>query len=412
MNEATIANRFWNQAGPGKPLPYSIGICAAADFSIQSCAASFTFDPTPLIMAPGAVAQATVTALDSSTNATALPGDMTYSSANQSIASAVAMAGVTVTAATTIPLSPSDADITATDPSTGAQGTLPVTVVYPTLVLSASTFTVMTVSQTLTVSLEGPNGASIALPSGITWSTDGSSSTINPVTVTGSVSTWTIPANATPGTVTITATDPYGNSYPPATVTVQSGSTYTYVGNALTTLDINTLSNTITSSLPGPVTATVVFAQPVAANYTGTVDFATSATPPIGINYVKSFTLASSGVVSQTCTAPYYSSGQTAETYAQLTCDESTAANLFEGSAFTFTNGRIVQWFLYYSTDVYSYSGRNGCSGTCSSWAIDVTTQNLSALSFSGDGAANDNTNIGGYVDGNPSTWQPASATP
>lgn len=42
------------------------------------------------------------------------------------------------------------------------------------------------------------------------------------MTSAGSTSTWTIPANATPGEITITATDPNGNIYPPLTITVTS----------------------------------------------------------------------------------------------------------------------------------------------------------------------------------------------
>jgi hypothetical protein len=218
--EADYANRFWGQTFP-------VVICAAADYTIHSCVASFTFDPTSLLMAPGAVGQAVVAGIDSNSSATPLPGDLTFIPDDDTIATAVGMAGVTVTAATTIPLSPSVTNVVVTDPATGANSPLPITVVWPTLVPSANPITVTTSDQTLVVSLTGPNGAatpSIVLPSNITWSTTAPTATIQPVTSVGSTSTWTIPANATANPVQITATDPNGNDYPPLTVTVQGAS--------------------------------------------------------------------------------------------------------------------------------------------------------------------------------------------
>jgi hypothetical protein len=173
---------------------------------------------------------------------------------------------------------------------------------------------------------------------------------------------------------------------------VQSGTTYSYVGKAMTAL--------YGESAPGPVTGTVVFAQAVPANFTGTVGFAPSATPPNGTNYVISFTLASSGAVTQTCTAPYFQQTISA-TVIQVVCNESTANNVFTVEPFTFTNGQITAWWLDFGEDFVPCSPPNP---NCIAESMYVATIGLPP-NASSDIAGNLGTNTQGAGFNVPGTW-------
>jgi hypothetical protein len=242
-------------------------VCTASDFTIHSCVGSFEFSPAMLLMAPGASALVAVTghAVNSDNTigpATPLPGDIEYTPLNSAVAS---VAG-TVTSFTVTAASAGTTNVDALDPATGATNAPPalnanpfaVTVAMPTLVPSAIVFTVSTSDQTLTVSLAGPNGEPvcaiapvepcISLPDGITWQPTTATATITPVTTSGPMGTWTIPANAMPGTVSITATAG-GVPYGPLTITV-SNVTLEISPSAPTTVVGSTVTLTV-SALDG-----------------------------------------------------------------------------------------------------------------------------------------------------------------
>jgi hypothetical protein len=225
--EAYYANKYWDKS-------YTIGICAAADYSIQSCVASFSFSPNQLLMAPGTQQSVAVTGVDSNGQNTAIPGDLQNNSEDETVATVTGNSSFTVTA-----VAPGSTSIDMLDPSTGATSTesptnpFQVTVALPTLSPSATAFAVSGVDQTLTVSLKGPNGEPpcgiapvepcINLPSGITWQPSSATSMESPATVIGSSATWTIPANAPAGQFSISASDANGNSYGTVTITLASG---------------------------------------------------------------------------------------------------------------------------------------------------------------------------------------------
>jgi hypothetical protein len=228
LQESYFAAKYWDTP------PFEVGICVDSNFIVESCVASFSFSPTALLMAPGAQQLVSVTGLDSGgSNTTALPGDLSITPTNSAVATVTGNSSFTVAAG-----NQGVSQIVLLDPATGATNAIPaqnakpfnVTVATPTLVPSATAFTVSPTDQTLTVSLAGPNGEPIcvnppigqciSLPDGISWQPKVATATITPVTITGPISTWTIPGNAAPDDVTISAIDPNGHNYGQVTITV------------------------------------------------------------------------------------------------------------------------------------------------------------------------------------------------
>jgi Bacterial Ig-like domain (group 2) len=253
-------------------------VCAALDFTIHSCVAALTFSPPTVVLAPSATTTVSVLgwADAGATQSTPLPGDIQVSAVESStIASVAYQSGTaTVTAGTldTIPApqSQSTMTFTASDPATATQSTVPlaVTVAVPTIVPSISgAIVVPTTDQTLTATLQGPAG--MVLPGGITWTPDQSSATIIPVSTTGNTGTWTIPANAAPDKITISARDPSGDKYGPVTITV-----FAQIGTT-TSVDPNPGSLPVTGGLVS-LTASVAPVQAAPAGVpppSGTVTY-------------------------------------------------------------------------------------------------------------------------------------------
>jgi hypothetical protein len=225
LQEAWYANKFWDKT-------YTVGVCAAQDYSINSCVASFQFYPAQLVMMPGADASVTVTGLDADGKGTLLPGDLTVTPSDPAVVDVTGTAPFKVTATT---IGTSQIDVM--DPSTGATNDtpaanaapFPVNVVSPTLIPSAATLVASSSDQTLTVSLQGPNGETactaallepcLSVTSDVKWDATVTNTSVNAVTVSGPIGTWTLPANAGAGTIAITASAD-GNTYGPANVTV------------------------------------------------------------------------------------------------------------------------------------------------------------------------------------------------
>ena len=228
FQEAWYANKEWNET-------YTVGVCAAQDYSINSCVASFQFYPAQLLMIPEASVSVTVTGLDASGKSTLLPGDLTVTASSPGTADVTGTAPFNVTASAN-----GSIQVDVLDPATGATNVppavganpFPVTVVTPTLSPSANTLTVTSTDQNFSVSLQGPNGQAVctaallepclSVPSGVTWSATSGTTTVNVVTNTGPTGTWTLPANAAPGTVNVTASAG-GATYGPIAITVGAG---------------------------------------------------------------------------------------------------------------------------------------------------------------------------------------------
>jgi hypothetical protein len=226
FQEAWYANQQWNKT-------YTVGVCAAQDYSINSCVASFQFYPTQLLMMPGATASVTMQGLDATQHGTLLPGDLTITPTAPAVASVTGTAPFTVTANTI-----GQTQIDVLDPATGAnnyqtpaQGAQPflVTVTQPTLAPSSNTLVIGGTDQTFTVSLQGPAGEApctaallepcLSVPNNINWNAVNNGTSVTAVTTTDPVGTWTLPANSTPGTVSITGTAG-GVTYGPITILV------------------------------------------------------------------------------------------------------------------------------------------------------------------------------------------------
>jgi hypothetical protein len=230
FQEAWYANKEWNET-------YTVGVCAAQDFSINSCVASFQFYPAKLIMIPGASASVTVTAEDVSGMGTLLPGDLSVSASTPGVAVVTGAAPFNVTASANGTI-----QVDVLDPATGANNYLspaqsynPFSVIgaSPTLVPSASTLTVASTDQSFTVSLQGPGGEQVctaallepclSVPNDVTWTATPTATSVTPITTSGPVGSWTLPASAAaPGTVDVTATAG-GRAFGPVTITVVPG---------------------------------------------------------------------------------------------------------------------------------------------------------------------------------------------
>ena len=190
---------------------YPLGICAASDYSIVSCVASFQFTPPALLMAPSSVATVTYSGLNPAGQPTPVPANLVLTNPDGTTQILGGPGSLTVTAG-----GPEPFNVSIADPATGASATLEANVVLPNLQASATSFAVSSVDQTLTVQLVGPNGepacglvalaGCITLPAEITWQlVKGDAGTIELVSQTNSLSNWTIPANAAPNTITIEA---------------------------------------------------------------------------------------------------------------------------------------------------------------------------------------------------------------
>ena len=283
LRESYYANKYWDHP------PYTVGVCAASDYSIHSCVASFSFSPTSLLMAPGASTLISLTGVDSNGMGTLLPGDVQITSQNPSIAGVAGNLSFTVTAAAT-----GNTTVVVLDPATGATNVppalnarpFPVNVTNPTLSPSATNFALTGTDQTLTVTLTGPRGEPvcgvvfldnkcIVLPGGISWQATSTTTTINPVTVVGATGAWTIPANATPGTVQITAKDGNGNGYPAVTVTVTAS-------QVMPTVTLTASPTSVTSGNSSTLTWSSTNATSCSATGGWTTSTATSGTASTG----------------------------------------------------------------------------------------------------------------------------------
>jgi hypothetical protein len=200
----------------------------------------------------------------------------------------------------------------------------------------------------------------IVLPDLIKWSADKSVATIKGVTITGSASTWTIPANATPDTVNISATDSVGNIYGPIPILISaSGGTQTfiYTGPSLQSCppdSFQSYANAPSGPFPvsGPIILKVVMSSSLPPGFTGYV--------PIGIpgvtygsSYVGTATIMSTGFP-----------------VPALTVNSSDP-----GAALWFVSGVIQSWDFgivvggdesdpaWNSTAIYTYGGPNAPGG-------------------------------------------------
>jgi hypothetical protein len=292
LNESYWGQYYWDTT-------YPVGVCAAVDFSVASCTASFTFNPTSLLLAPGASVPVALTGLDLQSNPTVLPGDLAIVASDTTLITLTGTSNFTATAASSLAMSPAVTYVDVTDPATGATNapnpptsSFQVTTVWPTLMPSAPAFTSGPAPQTLTVTLTGPNGISacgisviepcLSLPDGIKWSTDKQSPSFAKVTVAGPAGTWTIPANAATDTVQINATDGNGNTYGPATITViPAAPTVTLTANpaSLTSGESSTLTWSSTNAT-----------SCAAAWTTGTAPSGTASTGPLTATATYSMT--------------------------------------------------------------------------------------------------------------------------
>jgi hypothetical protein len=235
LQEAWYANQQWNET-------YAVGVCAAQDYSINSCVASFQFFPTSLLMMPGASVSVMVTGKDSSGNPTLLPGDLTVNPSTPGVTDVTGTAPFNVTASANGTI-----QVDVLDPATGANNyqspaqsynPFAVTVTTPTLAPSAITLTVASTDQTFTVSLQAPGGAPVctaallepclSVPTDISWSATPTDTSVTPVTTEGSTGTWTLPANAASGSIAVTASAGAA-TYGPVTIEVRPNSLVTLI---------------------------------------------------------------------------------------------------------------------------------------------------------------------------------------
>jgi hypothetical protein len=126
---------------------WSIGVCAGSDGSVGSCVASFVFNPTTLLMAPGAITTITIGGLDNSNppKPTVVPATLLATPVDPTIATATGSSMMQVSA-----LAVGNTDINVTDPTSGITDMLVngvatplhVTVSKPLLSPSPSSFVV------------------------------------------------------------------------------------------------------------------------------------------------------------------------------------------------------------------------------------------------------------------------------
>jgi hypothetical protein len=213
---------YWNYMGPPGP---KFGVCEGSG-TIVSCAASFQFNPSSLLMSPGAVAKVALSAQDANNQATAVPNDTTVLPDDPSVATVSGgLSALTITAQLGVGRS---TNIIADEVATGAMGTLPVTVVLPTMQPTSAT---VSPGQSVTLTLADSNGNPVIVPSATQWSTIPSTQSLFSFDFISSLFTgpnqarFIAAAGATAGqSITVTATDPSGTSFGQAVLTI-GGST-------------------------------------------------------------------------------------------------------------------------------------------------------------------------------------------
>jgi len=286
IGATSTAATLWYEKQAWDHGPYTVGVCGTYDYQVKNCTASFSASPPSLTMAPGATALVTYdasppsspsatnpsfSALDGSGQPTVTPGDLSFQPIDSSVAAVTPSSqgypyppSFTVTAGNN-PGGPSTT-ISIKDPSTGAQSApLTVTVVSPAITPASQTV-VSGTQQTVSFTLTDANGQSIILPSGVSWTPTGGttsfdSSTLQPVSTTGAMGSWVVSSQIQPGTIDITAYGPNGASYGTATIVVAAPNS----GNS-------SLSGTVSGSLlltyhPGLIGDTqITFVAPLSDN--------------------------------------------------------------------------------------------------------------------------------------------------
>lgn len=303
-----LAIEYWNYPGQ------KFGVCEASGLlgnTIVSCAVSFQFTPSSLLMSPGAVAKVTLSAQDGSNppQSTSVPNDTTFSPDDSSVAT-VSGGPTTVTVTAQLGAGRST-NISADEIATGATGKLSVAVVLPAVQPTSAT---VAPGQSVTLTLADPNGNSVIVPAATLWSTIPSPQSVFNLDIISGLFTgpsqarFVAAADALIGqSITVTATDPSGISFGQSVLTIGvpnklAGKWLDSFGNPWT-INADGLTGTfeIFDAQPSPC---YDVALPVTIQVTGSNFVATALLPgngqfPCYPTWVDALTLDPSGFIAQ-----------------------------------------------------------------------------------------------------------------
>jgi hypothetical protein len=267
-----LALDYWNYPGQ------KFGVCEGQTLvgnTIVSCAASFQFTPSSFLMSPGAVATVTLSAQTAQVGnnppqSTAVPNDTTLSTDDDTVATVSGGPSTTVTVTAQLGVGRST-NIVANEAATGATGTLPVTVVLPTMQPASAT---VPPGQSVTLTLADLNGNPVIVPKSTLWSTNPSPQTVFNLDILSGLITGPGQAKFAAATdaaigqmITVTATDPSGNSFGSAILTVGLYTSVVNLSASPTSLPTGGGTVTLTASVTSQVAPTGAPAS------TGTVMF-------------------------------------------------------------------------------------------------------------------------------------------
>jgi PASTA domain len=201
--------------------PVTIGLCGTIDWQVKSCAAQFAFTPNSLLLAPGAVATASISATDASDMPTGVPGNIIVMTSDPNSAILPGASGTSSYSPSSTIISiqggsstgSSPASVSIKDPVSGAISSpaLPVSVVTPVISPAVQTAMVPGTSQaspSVSFKLTDANGNAVLAPQ-VVWQPNTSTANISPNETTGGLAIFYIPSTATPGTtINITASNP------------------------------------------------------------------------------------------------------------------------------------------------------------------------------------------------------------